>query len=135
MGLDTSHGCWNGPYSAFMRWREFINYCEMNMRAEKGDAAAKQIAHMGHTYDAIQRAWAEGMYDDQSVPINVLMAHSDCEGEIAAELCGPIADALTAYLERFMPARALYDEKRPATERFITGLREAAAAGEPVRFG
>ena len=20
MGLDTSHDCWHGPYSAFMRW-------------------------------------------------------------------------------------------------------------------
>ncbi len=24
MGLDTSHGCWHGAYSAFMRWRETI---------------------------------------------------------------------------------------------------------------
>lgn len=22
MGLDTTHGCWHGAYSAFMRWRE-----------------------------------------------------------------------------------------------------------------
>ena len=21
MGLDCSHGCWHGAYSAFMRWR------------------------------------------------------------------------------------------------------------------
>jgi len=24
MGLDTSHDCWSGPYSQFMRWREWI---------------------------------------------------------------------------------------------------------------
>jgi hypothetical protein len=24
MGLDTTHGCWNGAYSAFMRWRQEI---------------------------------------------------------------------------------------------------------------
>lgn len=38
-----------------------------------------------------------------------------------------------AVLEK-MPARALYDSYRPATERFIAGLREAAAADEPVEF-
>jgi len=25
MGLDISHGCWHGAYSAFMRWREKIS--------------------------------------------------------------------------------------------------------------
>jgi hypothetical protein len=24
MGLDISHGCWEGAYSAFMRWRQQI---------------------------------------------------------------------------------------------------------------
>ena len=135
MGLDTSHGCWSGPYSAFNRWREFISYCEMKARGERGDEAAKIISHGGHTNEAYTKALTDGHYDDQSVPINVLLAHPDCEGDIPAEMCGPIADALAAHAERFMPPRALYDEKRPATERFIAGLREAAAAGEAVEFG
>jgi hypothetical protein len=69
------------------------------------------------------------------VPINVLMSHSDCEGDIPAEVCGPLADALQAIADKRMPPRAIYDEQRPATERFIAGLRKAAAAGEPVTFG
>ena len=24
MGLDTTHDCWHGPYSMFMRWRTAI---------------------------------------------------------------------------------------------------------------
>lgn len=135
MGLDTTHGCWNGPYSTFMRWRQWINLYVMQDRAEEGDAGAKEIAYMGATREAITRAWEEGRYDDQSVPINVLMNHSDCDGEIPHDVCGPLADALQSIVDRRMPPRALYDEQRPATERFIAGLREAAAAGEAVEFG
>ena len=134
MGLDTTHGCWHGPYSAFMRWREWLNYFVMLDRADAGDEAAKEISYGGATREAIDRAWTEGQYADQSVPINVLMNHSDCDGEIPAEVCAPLADALQAIMEKRMIECALYDEKRPATERFIKGLREAAEAGEAVRF-
>jgi len=132
MGLDTSHDCWHGPYSMFMRWREKLNLYVMKERG-KTDAGAAAISHMGWTKEALVRAWEEGRYDDQTIPINVLMGHSDCEGEIPAEMCGPLADALEALLVQ-MPERALYDEARTATERFIAGLRRAAAAGEPVDF-
>lgn len=132
MGLDTTHDCWHGPYSAFMRWREKLNYFVMKTRA-KDDPVADEIERMGWTREAIVAAWERGQYDDQTIPINVLMGHSDCEGEIPAEMCGPIADALETLLV-YMPERGLYDEARPATVRFINGLRRAAAAGEPVGF-
>lgn len=122
MGLDVSHGCWEGPYSAFDRWRSALNYYLGN------DASG------GTTHEAYMGALDRGVYDDQSVPINVLMGHSDCDGEIEAAVCGPLADALEALLTK-MPERALYDIHRPATLRFITGLRLAAAAGETVEFG
>lgn len=133
MGLDTTHDCWHGPYSSFMRWREWLNLFVMTDRAKAGDKVAESISHMGATREAVVRAWTEGCYDDQTVPINVLMNHSDCDGEIPAVICGPLADALEALLVH-MPERGIYDEKRPATERFIKGLRKAAAAGEPVGF-
>lgn len=116
----------------FMSWRQKLNLYVM-MDRENTDPKAAAIRNMGWTREALVRAWEEGQYDDQTIPINVLMGHSDCEGEIPAEMCGPIADALEALLVR-MPPRALYDEARPATERFIAGLRRAAAAGEPVEF-
>lgn len=134
MGLDTTHDCWHGPYSQFMRWRQWINHFVMEDRGNAGDEAAKQIGYKGATAEALEKAWADGHYDDQTMPINVLMAHSDCDGEIAAETCGPLADALEALLHH-MPERGIYDEQRPATMRFINGLRRAAAANEAVRFG
>ena len=47
---------------------------------------------------------------------------------------GALADALEALLVK-MPERGMYDNARPATLRFIAGLRVASAAGEPVVFG
>lgn len=120
MGLDTSHDCWHGPYSQFMRWREWLHV--LITGDPRGTDGYREAMERG--------PWP---YEDQTVPINVLMAHSDCDGEIPAEMCGPIADALTLLLER-MPPRGIYDTMRPATERFIAGLRRAEAAGEPVVF-
>jgi hypothetical protein len=134
VGLDTTHGCWHGPYSQFMRWRQRINHFIMEDRGNAGDEAARKIGYMGATADAIRKAWEDGHYNDQSVSINVLMAHSDCDGDIPADICGPLADALEDLLDRHMPQRGIYDEQRPATERFIRGLRRAAEAGEAVEF-
>lgn len=121
MGLDTSHDCWHGPYSQFMRLR-----CWWHLHLTNDPKGATQ--------EALCKAWDAGVYADQSVPINVLMQHSDCDGEIPAELCAPIADALQTIIDAHMPERGTYDHMRPATERFIRGLRQAAAAGEAVRF-
>jgi hypothetical protein len=134
MGLDTSHDCWHGPYSAFMRWRMWLHYFIMLDRGQAGDKECEERSHAGADVASLERAWNEGVYADQSVPLNVLMQHSDCDGEIAADVCGPLADALEDLANRRMPPRALYDEQRPATDRFIAGLRRAAASGETVKF-
>jgi len=113
MGLGTTHNCWSGPYSMFHRWREALH---------------RALGNEG-TLDA---AWQAGKYQDQSVPINVLMNHSDCDGEIPADVCGPLADALAAIQEK-MPDVTVYS-MRWMTEKFIQGLRLAASLGEPVEF-
>jgi hypothetical protein len=133
MGLDTSHDCWHGSYGSFMNWRASLSYFEMRERG-KSDEAAQKIADMGTTREAYTAALDGGFYDDMDTPINVLLGHSDCDGEIAAEDCAPLADALQALADKYMPARALYDSMRPATDRFIAGLRKAAAANEAVVF-
>lgn len=134
MGLDTSHGCWEGPYSMFDRWRSTLSNFVMHERAAN-DPVAKELSYLGWTQEAYVKALDSNMYEDQTVPINVLLAHSDCDGEIPAAICAPLADALQAIADKHMPQRGIYDEKRPATERFIAGLRLAASNSEAVRFG
>lgn len=119
MGLDTTHNCWHGSYSAFHRWRAKI--CEVS-----GYGDIKDRQGFGGL-----KPWPA---DDA---LCLLLHHSDCDGEIAAKDCGPIADRL----EQLMPAlRAAgdggghigyYAEK---TQQFIDGLRDASAKGEAVEF-
>jgi hypothetical protein len=120
MGLDTSHDCWHGAYSAFMRWREKLaevaGYGDLRQREGFGGGVK----------------WPEGD------PLTILLSHSDCDGEIAAEDCASIADRL----EQLMPALKIAGEAgghignfADKTQQFIDGLRTAAAANEPVDFG
>ncbi len=61
-------------------------------------------------------------------PLHVLLAHSDCDGEIKWQDCGPLADRL----QEILPS--LSDDVREDAETFIAGLRSAAAARENVEF-
>lgn len=117
MGLDTSHDCWHGPYSMFMEWREKLH---------------RYVAP--NPDNTLQEAWQRKDYNDpDGNPIHFLMVHSDCDGDIPADKCIPMADALQKILD-VMPERAMYDCSRSATERFIKGLRLAASKGESVDF-
>jgi hypothetical protein len=68
--------------------------------------------------------------------LHELLYHSDCDGDLPAASCGPIADAL----EEILPNMPQGDggghigDWRAKTQQFIDGLRAAAANGEPVEF-
>jgi hypothetical protein len=178
MGLDTSHGCWHGSYSAFMRWRrkiaslagiplplmqafyeppdaDLIERTKPRVsaftKAEGGGVVADRnsltaaLADMAERGDAGRwERWTREFIGDLPIaweilkpdPIHKLLYHSDCNGEILPEDCGPIADSL----ERLLPL--LPDEEdwghignwRKKTQQFIDGLRLAASLGEAVRF-
>lgn len=134
MGLDTSHDCWHGPYSMFMRWRQWLHYFIMIERPEVVDERGEPLHYKGATRESLIWAWDHGVYANQDDALNVLMLHSDCDGEIPHDVCHRLADALAGLMYRRMPERGLYDEMRPATERFIAGLRRAFEAGQPVEF-
>ena len=163
MGLDTTHNCWHGPYSAFMRWRRAI--------AEAAGFPPLDIMEGFFDRDRIRseadlpfdpHSWTRssmilGMWRRGHLPLAwealrsppggpdprliSLLRHSDCDGEILAAECAPIADALEALLPRLDATvphpgieRAVYDGVRAATVRFIAGLRDAAAKRENVVF-
>ncbi len=167
MGLDVSHDCWSGSYVAFHRWRCRIaglaGFPPLEIMQDFWPMIANEERYLpltGSLGAGGVRSWARDQLvleyfrrgllplkwedlgdhvgDARLVP---LLRHSDCDGEIPPEQCGPIADALEALLPRLDPSpepdrpqRADYDGSRAATQRFIAGLRKAAAAGEPVRF-
>ena len=161
MGLDTSHDCWHGAYSAFMRWREKIaevagfpplwamegffdpGEWAMYRRGERIDlVAAAEIGAMdtgtwlmsgpASVVRSLPIRWTRYETD----PLWILLSHSDCDGIIEAKDCGPIARRL----EEILPAIPEGDggghigDWRAKTQAFIDGLRSAEAAGENVEF-
>ena len=130
MGLDTTHGCWHGTYGGFQRWRR-----------EVARAAGYPVVgepRPGEPY--YELPWE--MFEDKNFlgewdsipgddPLMFLLVHSDCDGVIRPEHGAHLADRL----EHLLP---LLDDDvyrvREDTERFIGGLRKAAAAGEDVDF-
>jgi hypothetical protein len=69
-------------------------------------------------------------------PLVKLLYHSDCDGEIAAEDCEPLAERLMRLLPKLPDENAggHIGNWREKTLAFIVGLRHASAAGEAVRF-
>lgn len=118
MGLDTTHDCWHGPYSSFNRFRE-----EISKAAGYGELS--------------QYLGFDGLKDwPKSDPIEILLHHSDCDGEIQWQDCGPIADSL----EMLLPSLSANDSPVPScttrgkAKQFVKGLRTAFKAKENVEF-
>jgi hypothetical protein len=156
MGLDTTHDAWHGAYSAFSRWRdklaEVAGYT-FHAHGEPFKLGGTGMEVMGTSRVLVDLDWGgiESVighdlfgrwpripvrHDGTPDPLIVLLAHSDCEGQIQSEFCGPLADRL----EELLPL--LGDEDggghvgsyAAKTETFIRGLRAAAEAGEDVEF-
>lgn len=120
MGLDTSHGCWSGAYSAFHRWRSTV-----------AEAAGLPRLDDMEGYKPGGLPWAS-LGDN---PLVVLLNHSDCEGVIPVKDCAPLADALEALVPK-MPGSGSGNrfDWGEVTQRFVNGLRLAASLGEDVEF-
>lgn len=154
MGLDTTHDAWHGAYSAFSRWRnklaEVAGYT-FHPDGDPFDAYGMKVISISRLMVDIDWGAIEGVIgrdlmgkwpqmpvrpDGIPDPLIVLLAHSDCEGEIQEEFCAPLADRL----EELLPL--LGDEEggghigsyREKTEQFIRGLRKAAKREEKVGF-
>jgi hypothetical protein len=119
MGLDTSHDCWHGAYSAFNRFRTKL----------------AEVAGYGKLDDY------DGFGGDKPWPgkskLEILLHHSDCDGEIQWQDCRDLA----ACMETLLPALELAGDGgghigayRDKTQQFIDGLRAAHAAQENVDF-
>ena len=140
MGLDTTHGCWHGAYSAFTRWRNTIavaaGYQLMDPTPEEQEqgyhSRYTMIEWSGVVPENFQGEWWRTPPD----PLIVLIAHSDCDGVIHPAQAKPLADRLEELLPK-LPAGdggGHIGDWRAKTRQFIDGLRAAAEADEDVEF-
>lgn len=134
MGLDTSHDCWHGAYSAFHRWRmEVARIARIPlplMEGFYGGWATPEVT--GELARFLPIPWDAYKSD----PLCVILNHSDCEGEIPWEQCSALADRLAEIIPE-LPQEPDYGhirDWREKTQLFIDGLRAAAAAHENVEF-
>jgi len=158
MGLDCSHNAWHGAYSAFMRWRTMLAdvaglpplelmdgfYASLDsngpgiptlyhgMNTKEPAFGPDSRPHLASLDDRLPISW------DclKPSPLHELLYHSDCDGEIAADHCEQIADALEALIP-LLPneeAGGHIGHWREKTQQFVDGLRAAAAAGEALDF-
>ncbi len=119
MGLDISHDCWHGAYSAFMRWRA-------------------KLAEVSGYGDILKRVGFGGNIEwPKNDPLVILLHHSDYDGEIKLEDCLPLAERL----EELLPALKIAGDGNfhigsyfDKTQIFIDGLRKAAKLKEDVKF-
>lgn len=152
MGLDCSHGAWNGAYSAFMRWRKMVAQVaglpplELMEGFFQNEAAGLGCATL---YFGQPKG---GIFDnsrielEKNLPIkweclkpsalHYLLSHSDCDGSIGPKRCAKIADALEPLVQLMPDAEGggHIGNWRAKTQKFVDGLRAASAAGEFLRF-
>lgn len=148
MGLNCTHDAWDGAYSAFSRWRQKLAQVAglppLDLMEGFFDPANFGTLYFGQPSSELWDGKRAALHKLLPIewaclrpsPLHELLNHSDCEGEIPAKRCAAIADAL----EVLIPL--LPDEEggghignwREKTAQFVTGLRAAAAAGEPLGF-
>jgi hypothetical protein len=156
MGLNCSHGAWDGAYSAFHRWRskiaevagmpplELMEGFYASFEKDKIGYIGTPTLYVGKVdeiwEDKLKRLDAQLPIKWDSLkksPLHFLLYHSDCDGHIPWSKCRRIADAL----EELIPL--LPDEEagghignwREKTKTFVTGLRAAYAGKQRLRFG
>jgi hypothetical protein len=122
MGLDTSHGCWHGPYSQFMRWRTWLAaQVGIPLRLmdsfygwtwESGDLEfSRDYNRLTAQHDVPNRGqmWWDTLAGFESLgkgiswatirdPLKLLLNHSDCDGRLKWFDCKPISLRLLAII-------------------------------------
>ena len=131
MGLDVSHDCWRGAYSAFKRFRDAIR----ETAGIDDDAWGEEINHIvreGKVDADLLGDYCDWEPDDD---IKYLLAHSDCDGLIWPRHALKIAVRLEELIPELPDEQGGHLNLIPNAKSFVAGCYKAAALGEPLRFG
>lgn len=134
MGLDTSHDCWHGPYSAFSRFR--------NQLARAAGYVVEPEQHGDFTHDTAKIDWEgieqrnPGCYQGEwhageGDALVYLIAHSDCDGVIHPAQATVLADRIEELIPKLDSGDPFVLKQ---AELFVKGLRLAVERGEDVDF-
>lgn len=130
MGLDTTHDAFSGAYSAFNRFRQVVAKAAGGSYPPHDDP--KLDEEMWFVGDGFSSETHPGLFE--------FLNHSDCDGDIAPEVCAKLADEMEALLPKIESfGEGVGHIERAGgyggvTRRWIAGCREAAAANEPLEF-
>ncbi len=124
--LIVTHGCWEGNYSDFMRWR--VAVCEAAGWGELFDYRGYQ-----RSSSRVHLPWPADSSED---PLPLLLGASDSGGVIPWRDCDRLADRLEGLKDAI--AIAISDEDKDLlgwrADTFVRGLRAAAASGINVEL-
>jgi len=138
MGLDTTHGCWNGSYSSFNGWRKELARAAglPPLELMEGYAALNPLVKLLYDKKLISHISGTDLSEQLPIrwsclkedPLIGLLDHSDCDGNIPWEHCTALSNRLQELLPK-MP-----EGLRERTKIFSDGLIDAAERHENVDF-
>lgn len=139
MGLEVSHGCYEGGYPSFNLWRdELARIAGYRFELYEGGYGreAPVIDWEGLDDKNLNGDWDE----DPNDPLIILIAHYDTEGFIRHKHTKLLADRLKELFPKLseydetLPLRHINNRMHELTTDFINGLMEAYEYGEDVEF-
>lgn len=142
MGLDVSHDCWRGAYSAFSRWRHGLalaaGYDIVPGGIRDGQYVHEAVAGIdwdAYTMENYDGHWPKGPPGED--PLMILIVHSDCGGVIEVPYLKPLAGRIEGLISKLPTEEAggHIGNWAAKTQEFVNGLRLAADLGEEVEFG
>ncbi len=127
MGLDTTHDCFHGAYSAFHRLRlEVLKYA----------VAPREVVSTETSFYEVPA--------DLPLPLQDFLLHSDCDGTIEVKDQIAMAECLEVIADKMEAAAdpddtgwghiKAYGGFLAGVRKFARGLRRANELGEPVGF-
>ena len=138
MGLDASHGAFDGAYGAFDRFRRAVAVACGGVWPPHPPGDVFE----GVSLDDHPNTWG---YSDDEVPaehvagLTAFLGHSDCDGELTPDECRAVSAFLRWVAPRLVSATsghllAVGPNMAAVALRFADGCDRAADADDPLVF-
>lgn len=150
MGLNCSHGAFDGAYSAFNRFRQVVcrsiegTYPPHYKKDEKGNFLIDDGYYVVDDNIRPDRFFVPDIFSAEKTPgIWEFLTHSDCDGSITPTMCKKVADELEKYvlpnINKYENESFGHIERAGGHEQvlinFIEGCRLAHKKRQCLRFG